>query len=130
MRRIKCDNINTKILLNENDFLKKEVKRLKCELWQIHAETKALHEVTMPILKNRIAWCDEENKRKIGELITENQRLKDKLELKDMEISESLCSLTDRLFEKLKRYTSCADEAINFIGEEIDKVKEQLGIKI
>ena len=68
MKKIKCDNINIKILLNENDCLKREVTRLKRELWQIHAETNALHTVTMPILKNRIAWCDEENKKEINNL--------------------------------------------------------------
>lgn len=76
MRKIKCDNINVKILLNENDFLKKEITRLKSELWQIHSETNALHTVTMPILKDRIAWHDEENKNKINNLEKKLQKVR------------------------------------------------------
>ena len=56
MRKILCDDISIKVLLNQIDFLKAENERLTRELRQIHMETNAFHNVTVPLLKRRLEF--------------------------------------------------------------------------
>jgi hypothetical protein len=121
MRKIKCDDINIKILFNENDFLKKEVERLKCELFQMNAETIALHTITMPLLKNRIAWCDEENKKKINNLEEKLQTVRVDMA---MEIIEMLIPDCEVCEENWHEGCLCLRATI------AEKIAKQYGVEI
>ena len=56
MKKVKCDDIHIKILLNQIDALKVENERLKRELWQVNNQWHCFNTVTLPLLKGRLEF--------------------------------------------------------------------------
>jgi hypothetical protein len=60
IKKIKCDNINIQLLLNENESLKEKIKKLEEKLYQNRLDHQCFRDITIKITHARIDRIEEE----------------------------------------------------------------------